>query len=91
MPLGTSIAMSVGSIQVGIMERIDNTDPDRKLRFMKRVNGRRLKTRVWFDKTGAREITSGNKTKKDQGSYDLRTWSRPGRFAGTRILRTGRK
>ncbi len=88
---GTSIVMSVGSIQVGIMERIDTTDPDRKLRFIRTVNGIRVKSRFWFDKTGAREITSGNKTKIDQCSYDLRTWSRPGRFAGTRILRTGRK
>eukprot|EP00661_Eupelagonemidae_sp_cell13_P014818 gene14818-biopygen3623 len=36
MPPGTSIAMSVGSTQVGTMERIDETDSDRKLRFEKR-------------------------------------------------------
>lgn len=91
MHLGTSIVTFVGFTRVGIMERIDTTDTDVKLRFIRTVNGRRVKTRVWLDKVGAREITSGNKTKKDQGSYDLRTWSRPGRFAGTRILRTGRK
>ncbi len=88
---GTSIVMSVGSIPVGIMERNDTTDPDRKLRFIRTVNGIRVKSRRWFDKTGAGEITSGNKTKRDPGSYDLRSWTRPGRFAGTRIWRPGRK
>ncbi len=88
---GTSIVTSAGSTQVGIMERIDTTDTDVKLRFIRTVNGRRVKTRRWLDKSGAREITSGNKTIRDQGSYDLRSWSRPGRYAGTRILRTGRK
>ncbi len=90
MPPGTSIAMSVGSIQVGTMERIDTTDTDRKLRFIRTINGIRVKSRRWFDKTGARE-TPKEKTKRDQGSYDLRSWSRPGRFAGTRIWRPGRK
>ena len=82
--------MSVGFTRVGTMERIDTTDPDRKLRFIRTVNGIRVKSRFWFDKTGAREIPK-EKTKRDQGSYDLRSWSRPGRFAGTRILRTRRK
>ena len=88
MHLGTSIAMSVGSIQVGTMEKTDTTDTDRRLRFQKTVNGRRVKTRVWFDKNGAREIPQ--KT-RDQLSYDLRSWTLPGRFTGTRIWRSGRK
>jgi len=88
MPPGTSIVMSVGFTRVGIMERIDGTDSDRKLRFMKRLNGRRLKTRVWFDKTGAKRKP---KETRGQLSYDLRSWTLPGRFAGTRIWRPGRK
>ncbi len=88
MPPGTSIVMSVVSTQVGIMERIDTTDTDRKLRFIRTINGRRVKSRVWFDKTGAREIPQ--KT-RDQESYDLRSWTLPGRFTGTRIWRSGRK
>ena len=85
---GTSIVMSVGFTQVGIMERIDTTDPDRKLRFIRTVNGRRVKSRRWFEVTGAREIPQ--KT-RDQESYDLRSWTLPGAFAGTRIWRPGRK
>ena len=84
---GTSIAMSVGSIQVGIMERIDRTDPGRKLRFEKRRNGRRIKTRRWFDKTGASEIPQ--KT-REKGNTDLRWWITPGRFGGT-LVRLYRK
>ena len=85
---GTSIVMSVDCIQVGIMERIDTTDPDRKLRFVRTVNGRRVKSRRVFEVIGAREIP---KETRDQESYDLRSWTQPGRFTGTRILRTGRK
>jgi hypothetical protein len=43
------------------MERIDSTRTDVKLRFIRTVNGRRVKTRRWLDSTGAVEITSGNK------------------------------
>ncbi len=88
MPPGTSIVMSVGSILVGTMERIDTTDPDRKLRFVRTVNGIRIKSRRVFEVIGARETP---KEKRDQESYDLRSWTQPGRFTGTRIWRPGRK
>ena len=61
MPRGTSIVIPVGCIPVDIMERNDTTDTNRRLRFVKTVNGRRVKTRVWFDTTGARRDTSENK------------------------------
>ncbi len=88
MPPGTSIVMFVGSIQVGIMEKTDTTDPNRKLRFVRTVNGRRVKSRRVFEVIGAREIP---KETRDQESYDLRSWTLPGRFTGTRIWRPGRK
>ncbi len=85
---GTSIVMFVGFIQVGIMEKTDTTDPNRKLRFVRTVNGRRVKSRRVFEVIGAREIP---KETRDQESYDLRSWTLPGRFTGTRIWRSGRK
>ncbi len=88
MPPGTSIVMSVGFTQVGTMERIDRTDPDRKLRFVRTINGRRVKSRVWFDKNGARKTP---KETRDLLSYDIRSWTLPGRFTGTRVWRSGRK
>ncbi len=56
MPLGTFIVMCVDYIQGDTMERIDTTPLFRRIRFRKRVNGRRVKTRVWFDETGAERI-----------------------------------
>lgn len=35
------------------MERFDTTPTHRKLRVVRIVNGRRVKTRIWFDDTGA--------------------------------------
>lgn len=35
------------------MERIDTTPTHRKVRTIRFVNGRRVKTRIWFDDSGA--------------------------------------
>ncbi len=56
MPLGTSTAMYVGYIRGDIMEKIDTTPLLRRIRFRKTVNGRRVKTRLWFDDNGAERI-----------------------------------
>lgn len=67
----------------------DDTDPNRVMRRIRTVNGRKIKTRIYFESIGAERIPQ--KSVNNSESYDLRTWTRPGRFAGTRILRTGRK
>ncbi len=89
---GTSIAMSVGSIQVGIMDLSSyDTTPLHGVWRITRVHPytrERVKTVRWLDLDGAREIPQ--KT-RDLESYDLRSWTLPGRFTGTRIWRSGRK
>lgn len=61
MPLGTFIVMYVDRTQGDIMERIDTTPLHRRIRFRKRVHGRRVKTRLWFDDTGAERIPQKSK------------------------------
>lgn len=56
MHLGTSTVMYAGSIRGGIMESVDTTPLARKIRFRKTLYGRRIKTQLWFDDSGAEQI-----------------------------------
>jgi hypothetical protein len=76
MHLGTYTAMYAGCTQVGTMDlkRIDDTNPERKLRRTKsRIPGVMYKTRVWFDEVGAeakpQKMTIRSAYKKTQMDY----------------------
>jgi len=92
MPPGTFIVMFVGSTQVVIMDlnRYDTTELHGVWRVTRvhPYTRKRIKAIRWLDMDGAREIP---KKTRDQESYDLRSWTLPGRFTGTRIWRSGRK
>ena len=92
MPPGTSTVMFVGFTQVGIMDlnRFDTTELHGVWRVTRVHPYTRIKVKTtrWLDLDGAREIP---KETRDPESYDLRSWTLPGRFTGTRIWRPGRK
>ncbi len=68
----------------------DDTDPNRVMRRIRTVNGRKIKTRIYFEVIGADTDTS-EKYPKNRVNYDLRSWTLPGRFFGTQIWRSRRK
>ena len=68
----------------------DDTDPNRVMRRICTVNGRRIKTRIYFDVIGA-DGTPQKSILKNRENYDLRSWTQPGRFFGTQIWRPRRK
>ena len=66
----------------------DDTDPNRVMRRIRTVNGRRIKTRIYFVVNGAERIPQKSINREN---YDLRSWTQPGRFFGTQIWRPRRK
>ncbi len=55
--LGKCIVMYADLRQVGTMERIDRTDPHRKMRrHTRRIGGDRINTIIWFEEVGAERI-----------------------------------
>ncbi len=66
----------------------DDTDPNRVMRRIRTINGRKVKTRIYFEVNGAERIPQKS---IDRENYDIRSWTFPGRYFGTQILRAQRK
>lgn len=74
------------------MHPVDETDPFTRVRRVRTVNGRRLHRARWYREPAPTRILQKNKYRNERSdNYDLRSWTQPKRWFGTRILKNANR